>query len=83
MKIKQLKSNMTELTIADGTQVLFSYETPVASYQYASGLKKTDKKWSQTTTKHVNQWIQDMGYNPKDIPSVDQDYFTNLVKQEV
>ena len=32
MKLRQLKSNMTVLTLNDGTEVLFSYETPVAGY---------------------------------------------------
>ena len=32
MKIKPIASNMTELVLNDGTQVLFSYETPVAAW---------------------------------------------------
>ena len=31
MKVKNIGSNQTEVTTADGVQVLISYETPVAA----------------------------------------------------
>jgi hypothetical protein len=55
MKIKPIQSNMTELTLNDGTQVLFSYQTPVACWKDGQ-FYKTDKKWSNTTTRHINKW---------------------------
>jgi hypothetical protein len=55
MKIKPIQSNMTELTLNDGTQVLFSYQTPVACWKDGH-FYKTDKKWSNTTTRHINKW---------------------------
>ena len=55
MKIKQLASNMTELQSGD-TRILFSYETPVAAYITGQGLYRTSKKWSRTTSKHINKW---------------------------
>ena len=55
MKIKQVGSNQTELVLNDGTQVLFSYETPVACW-IDGQFYRTDKKWSQTTSRHINKW---------------------------
>jgi hypothetical protein len=55
MKLKQLGSNQTELVLNDGTQVLFSYETPVACW-IEGQFYRTDKKWSQTTSRHINKW---------------------------
>ena len=60
MKIKQIGSNMTVLTLNNGTEVLFSYETPVAGFSgtsYAYRYFKTDEKWSKTTTRHVNKYL--------------------------
>ena len=31
MQLRQIASNMTQLDLADGTSVLFSYRTPVAA----------------------------------------------------
>lgn len=55
MKLKQLGSNQTKLVLNDGTQVLFSYETPVACW-IDGQFYCTDKKWSQTTSRHINKW---------------------------
>jgi hypothetical protein len=55
MKLTPIKANMNEVEIGDKT-ILFSYKTPVA---YIDGLKayRTERKWSQTTTKHINGWL--------------------------
>ena len=47
---------MTELQLGNYT-VLFSYETPVAYQNHAGMLTVTSKKWSQTTSKHINKWV--------------------------
>jgi len=60
MKLKQLGSNMTVLTLNNGTEVLFSYETPVAGFSgtsYDYTYFRTDQKWSKTTTRHVNKYL--------------------------
>ncbi len=72
MRIKPIASNMTELVLNDGTQVLFSYETPVASWKDGQ-FYKTSHKWSNTTTRHINKWSHCA-------VSMPQDYFNNLVK---
>ena len=72
MKIKTLSANMTELSLNDGTHVLFSYQTPVASCNNGQ-FYKTDKKWSVTTSRHINKWANCAVNKP-------QEYFDNLVK---
>ena len=72
LQIKPIGINLTELS-AEGMQVLFSYQTPVAAWingQYY----KTNKKWSNTTTRHINKWVHLAGEK-------DQDFFDNLAKQ--
>ena len=63
IKLKQIKSNMTELTLANGTRVLFSYETPVAGWD-DDGAFRTMEHYSPTTTRHINQYLggKDVGY---------------------
>ena len=56
MKLRKIGNNETELTLSDGTQVLISYETPVAAYR-AGETYRTSKKWSATTSKHINKWL--------------------------
>ena len=72
MQLKPIASNMTELVLNDGTQVLFSYRTPVASWKDGQ-FYKTSKKWSMTTSKHINKWAHCA-------VSMPQEYFDNLVK---
>jgi len=57
MKLKQLGSNMTELDMGE-VQVFFSYETPVAARTDMGALVRTATKYSVTTTKHINKWLQ-------------------------
>ena len=56
MKIKQIASNMTVLDMGFA-QVFFSYETPVAACLNDGTLVRTDERYSVTTTKHVNKWL--------------------------
>ena len=56
MKLKHIASNMTELTLSNGDTVLYSYDTPVAGWD-GLGAYRTDKFFSQTTTKHINKYL--------------------------
>lgn len=56
MKLKQLGSNMTELDLGFA-QVFFSYETPVAARLTDGSLVRTAERYSVTTTKHINKWL--------------------------
>jgi len=63
MNLNPIKQNMTEVEIL-GLKILFSYRTPVACLvreSLADGSQiwhqyKTEKKWSNTTTRHINAW---------------------------
>ena len=84
MKLKQIASNMTELEIEQPDAlphyVLFSYSTPVAGRAY-TGVFKTAKKYSATTTKHINKYFrEEWGINPLSVKEVDQTYIDGLVK---
>ena len=91
MKLKQIGSNMTELYLNNGTIVLFSYETPVAYYKpqhdgiFTPGidLAKTKQWYSNTTSKHINKWIQSLipyHWKQSDVCEVDQSVLDELVK---
>ena len=73
LRLKQIGSNRTELTYrndnGEDISVLFSYETPVAGYD-EHGAFRTDEKFSSTTSKHINQYLngKDVG---RVIPQVD------------
>ena len=73
MNIKQLGSNQTELEIK-GARVLFSYSTPVAC-ELSSGYYKTAKKWSKTTSRHINLWL-----NGNNAIEADQGLFNDIVE---
>lgn len=74
MKLKPLGSNMTELTVGN-VSVLFSYETPVAGWD-DRGAFRTEKKYSKTTTKHINKYL-----GGKDVGRiVVQSYIDSLVR---
>jgi len=63
MKINNVGSNMTELSTNSGAVILFSYSTPVAAMLPSGQYVKTDKKYSATTTRHVNKWLQGVSAN--------------------
>lgn len=56
-KINKVGSNMTELHNTKGI-FLFSYDTVVAAQvgDYWDCVR-TEKKWSATTSKHINKWL--------------------------
>ena len=58
MKLKPIANNQTELHL-NGNIFFFSYETPVAA---RVGVKyfKTEQKFSVTTSRHINKWLEDV-----------------------
>jgi len=58
MKLKQLGPNRTEVELADGRTIFFSYETPVAAFIPGKGYVVTEEKFSRTTTKHISEWLR-------------------------
>jgi hypothetical protein len=76
MNFRPLGSNQTELVI--GTKViLFSYKTPVACQDTETEwMYRTSKKWSVTTSRHINKWLD--GCKAIEKP---QEYFDNLISK--
>lgn len=58
-----IANNQNEFTSAEGTIVFFSYRTPVAAFIPGKGVVITSKKWSVTTTKHINNWLKQFSPN--------------------
>lgn len=75
MHIKPIGSNQTEISFNDGTRVLVSYSTPVAAFIPGKGYVKTSKRYSNTTTKHINKWLP-----TKDVPTVSEEHLEALVQ---
>jgi hypothetical protein len=73
LKLKTLGANRTELTLDDGTVVLFSYSTPVAAHVPGVGYVRTEQSWSRTTAKHIGQW------GAREAPTRPQAFFDALV----
>ena len=73
MQLRTIGSNMNQLDLNDGTSVLFSYSTPVACLT-DNGYYRTAKKWSVTTSRHINKWLG--GVLAKEQP---QQYFDEIV----
>jgi hypothetical protein len=79
MKLRKLGNNQTVITMQDGDfgkSILFSYDTPVAAL-INGRVYKTSKKWSVTTSRHINQWLSDLEADK--VEEKDQSFFDNLV----
>jgi hypothetical protein len=72
MNLNRIQNNLIEITLHNGKKVLFSYCTPVASWEEGQ-FYKTEKKWSNTTTRHINKWLAGTPAEPQD-----QTFFDNL-----
>ena len=57
MTLRQLGSNQTAAFFNDGTEIFYSYNTPVAGFIPGTGYVKTRRQWSKTTSKHINAYL--------------------------
>mgnify|MGYP001571199357 FL=1 len=69
-ELKEIGSNMKELLVTPDSGIqclclLFSYETPVAGWD-ETGPFKTERKFSSTTTKHINKYLESYGPETQD-----------------
>ena len=75
MKLTPIAANRNVITYNNGSEVFFSYSTPVAGYCPDKGYIKTDRWYSSTTTRHINQYLnQAINYT-----EVSQQTINNLV----
>ena len=79
MELKSFAKNRTVLIFNNGiTEIFFSYETPVAGYSNKLGYVKTDKWYSQTTTRHINKYIDGKAHTV-----VSQSVINDLLKEQI
>ena len=82
MKLTPIAANRNLVTFNDGTEVFFSYKTPVAGYSNELGYVRTKTWYSQTTTKHINKYLYDSSSTLSiTCKEVDQEVIDNLVSQ--
>jgi hypothetical protein len=62
MKLRLIGSNQTELDLGFA-QIFFSYETPVAARITDGSFIRTQARYSATTTRHINNWLQGCDYD--------------------
>ena len=74
MKLTPIAANQNEVSINDGTQIFFSYRTPVAAYLPEKGYVRTSKFWSVTTSRHINKYLQGV----TNVETIPQDVLDNL-----
>ena len=74
MKLRRIGYNQTVVEYNNGSEVFFSYDTPVAArlkdYEYL----RTQDFYSKTTSRHINKYLD--GVNAK---KVTQQTINNLV----
>ena len=73
MQLKPIAANQTSVSFNDGTEVFFSYKTPVAAYLPDKGYVRTSKFYSVTTSRHINKWLP-----TKDVPEVSDTFLAQL-----
>ena len=73
MKIKRLGASKTILALPSGSEIFYSYDTPVAA-QVAGELYKTNEYYSRTTSKHITQYL-----NGREAEVVPQSMINQLV----
>ena len=80
MNLNPIKANMTELDTKDLT-ILFSYKTPVAFVNKETSIfYRTSKKWSQTTTRHINAWLKEFPYARNNTHEISQETIDKIVE---
>ena len=74
MQLTPIAANQPQLNLNDGTEVFFSDRTPVAAKLSNFEYIRTATKWSTTTSRHINKWLE--GVNAKEVK---QEVLDNLV----
>ena len=60
MKLTPIAANRNIISYDDGTEIFFSYSTPVAGYSTELGYIKTADWYSSTTTRHINKYLDNV-----------------------
>lgn len=73
MKIKRLGASKTILALSSGSEIFYSYETPVAA-KVSGEFYRTEEYYSRTTSKHITQYLNGRYAHP-----VEQSFINQLV----
>ena len=73
MQLTPIAANQTSVSFNDGTEVFFSYKTPVAAYLPDKGYVRTSRFYSVTTSRHINKW-----FPTKDVPEASDTFLAQL-----
>ena len=65
MRGSNSKANCRVLSLSNGREVLISYTTPVAGFVPGLGHVATERKYSVTTSRHVNQYAREAKVLPE------------------
>ena len=73
MKIKRLGASKTLLALPSGSEIFYSYNTPVAC-KVSGEFYKTKEYFSRTTSKHITQYLNGRYAHP-----VEQSFINQIV----
>ena len=73
MKLERLGTSKSLLTLSSGSEIFYSYDTPVAA-QISGELFRTKEYYSRTTSKHITQYL-----NGRKGEEVEQSFINQLV----
>ena len=74
MKLTRLGASKTLLALSSGTEIFYSYNTPVACQMSSGEIYKTDEYFSRTTSKHITQYLNGRYAHP-----VEQSFINQIV----
>ena len=74
MKLTRLGASKTLLALSSGTEIFYSYDTPVACQMNTGEVFKTEEYFSRTTSKHITQYL-----NGREAEAVPQSMINQLV----
>lgn len=57
MKLQRIKNTSATVISTSDTEILWSYSTPVAA-RIKGKCYRTEKKWSRTTSGHINKFLE-------------------------
>ena len=60
MKLKRTGYNQTVVSLNNGVEVFFSYDTPVAGRSTDYEYFRTEDYYSKTTSRHINNYLGDV-----------------------
>ena len=74
MKLRRIGYNQTVVEYNNGSEVFFSYDTPVAARLQDYEYLRTQDFYSKTTTRHINKYLDNVNAT-----EVSQETINNLV----